>query len=299
MTENGNDQPIFVDPVENVVAVQGNVTKIIAASGAVSSVSNVSGQVYAAVVNGVTDSAPVPSETYNNEPYYPFNLDNLDISAAPGGTLPPPAVPSAPTNLKAILVGLTQISLVWTPSTGASSYIVDRSSGGTPWSAIATNVATASYSDSGLSYSTTYAYRVLAVSSAGQSAPSSVVSTQTGARPDVLAMQPLTVSATRRTLFSGPVAIFTDANATTIASRFIATINWGDGAVTSAGVIGSHGYFVVTGAHIYRAIGRFVVDVTVSMFVPDAASAHAAGVAIVVAPARRKARIVRRGAKPK
>ncbi|MGO9466596.1 MAG: hypothetical protein ACLQVF_20840 [Isosphaeraceae bacterium] len=440
MTENGNDQPIFIDPVENVVVIEGNATEIIAANSTVSAASNLSGQVYAGIVNGVTDSAPIPAQTYNNEPYYPFNLDNLDIAAAPSGTQgiqgiavgqddvdlvgpgtgsaepdgiqdlhlvltglnpaetiaslkvigtapgedwqypttgstaqmviersagsttaslflaplashlddtftielsysqggtitipapgvlynpllpvfpggstftasppgppppPAPAPPSAPVSLKALLVSATQIKLAWAPSTGASSYIVDRSIGGTAWSAIATNVTTPSYADSGLGYSTTYMYRVMAVSNAGQSVPSSVVSTQTGARPDALALQPMTVSATRNTLFSVPVAIFTDANSTTIASRFVATINWGDGTVTTAGVVGGNGYFVVTGAHTYRTIGTFVVDVSVSMSVPDAASASAAGAAHVVAPARAKARvqprIIRRAAKP-
>jgi len=442
MTENGNDQPIFVDPIEDVVVVQGNATEIISTGGAFSPVSNLSGQVYAAVVNGVTDSAPIPSQTYNYEPYYPFNLDNLDIGAAPAGTQgvqglaigqdnhdlvgpgtgsaqpdgiqdlhlvltgldpsqtiasvqvigtaagenwlypasgsslqlvleqsasssttaslflaplvshlddtfmikvsyangstitipvpgvldnsllplypggstsapappnppppPPPAVPGAPTNLKAILVGAAQINLVWTPSTAASSYIVDRSVGGSPWRAIATNVAGPAYTDAGLSYSTTYAYRVLAVSSAGQSAPSSVVSTATGARPDVLAMQPMTISATRTSLFSGPVAIFTDTNATTKAGRFIATINWGDGAVTAAGVIGGNGYFVVTGAHAYSAVGRYALKVTVSAFHPNFLTVSATGVANVVAPAKAKgrprSRIVRRAPRPR
>lgn len=442
MTEHGPDSPIFIDPIENVVNVQGNATEMIAANGAISAVSNLSGQVYAGVVNGVTNAAPIPAETYNNEPYYPFNLDNLDIAAAPSGTdgmqaiaigqdnydllgpgtgaaqpdgiqdlhlvltglnpgetitslqvigtapgedwlypatqssaqlviersagstaaslflapsvshlddtftikvslgqgstitvsvpgvdynsllqlypggsttlpnppppppPPPPALPSPPTNLKAILVGLTQIDLAWTRSAGASSYIVDSSRGGGPWSAIATNVTTPYYADLGLSYSTSYAFRVVAVSSAGQSAPSSVVSIQTGARPDVLAMQPVTISATRKTLYSGPVAIFSDANPATIASRFIATVTWGDGAVTTGGVIGADGYFVVTGIHAYRFVGTYTVQVTVSMSVPDAASATATSVATIISPAlarekaRLRARIARRAARP-
>ncbi len=140
---------------------------------------------------------------------------------------------------------------------------------------------------------------MLAVSSAGQSAPSAVVSARTGVHPDVLTMQPMTVTATRRTPFSGPVAIFTDANPTTTASQFIATIKWGDGAVTTAGIIGKSGYFVVTGTHTYRAIGTYVVDVSLSMFVPATTSAWAADVAHVVAPAPAKVRINRRAARPK
>jgi hypothetical protein len=303
MTENGNDQPIFIDPIENVVAVHRNVTEIIAVGGAISPVSNLSGQVYAGVVNGVTDSAPIPSQTFNYEPYYPFNLHNLDIGAAPGGTGGIQGIPPPPTNLKANLVGLTRINLAWTPPSGASSYIVDRSVGGNPWSAIATNVTSASYSDSGLDYSTTYAYQVLAVSSAGQSVPSSVVSTETGARPDLLTMQAMTVSATRKSLFSGPVAIFTDANITATAGQFLAAINWGDGAITTASVIGGRGYFVVSGAHTYPAKGTYAMRVTVSMVAPSAPTASTSGVANVVAPPRAKAhprlRVARRVPRPR
>jgi hypothetical protein len=194
---------------------------------------------------------------------------------------------------------LTSINLVWTRSLEASSYIVDRSVGGTAWVAIATNVRNPSYFDSSLRYSTSYAYRVLAVSSAGQSAPSSVVRIQTDAHPDVLVMQPITISAIRKTAFSGPVAIFTDANFTTLPSQLTATINWGDRMVTTGGVIGGNGYFVVTGVHTYRTIGAFVVNVSVSMSVPDSASASGAYIARVVAPARTKARIIRHHPKPK
>ena len=291
MTENGNDQPIFIDPVENVVTVQGNATEHDRRQrGRSARRAMISGQVYAAIVNGVTDSAPIPSQTYNNEPYYPFNLDNLDISGGSAGTSPPPVIPAAPTNLKASTVNLTQVNLVWATSSGASSYIVERSVGGTTWSTIATNVVNSSYANQGLSYSTTYLYRVLAVSSAGQSSPSSVVSVRTGAHPDVLAMQPMTISATRKTLYSGPVAIFTDANLTATAGSFTATIRWGDGAVTAGSVIGNNGYFVVTGAHTYRTIGSFAVSVTVSMVAPGTATASTSSVADVVAPPRVRAR---------
>ena len=82
--------------------------------------------------------------------------------------------------------------------------------------------------DSGLHYLTTYYYRVVAVSSAGSSPASSIVSALTGAQPDVLAARSLVMTLTRRASFSGPVATFTDANAATTAASFIATINWGE-----------------------------------------------------------------------
>ena len=92
LTVNGNDTPIFVDPTENMVTVQSNSVETIGANGSVTPDSGLSGQVYAAIVNGVTVAPTLSPETYNNEPYYPFNLDNLDISR-----LPPPSPTPTPT----------------------------------------------------------------------------------------------------------------------------------------------------------------------------------------------------------
>jgi hypothetical protein len=422
LTVNGSDQPIFLDPEEDVVDVQGNVTEMIAANGTVSFPSGPSGQVYAAIVNGVVEAAPLPEQSYNYEPYYPFNLDNLNIGAAAGGTHgigaivvgqdntgladitagltqpagkeaihlvltgldpaaaiaslevigtapgedwlypaagfgpqlmlqraadsasanvflapvashlddtftiklsyaqggtitipvpgilcnsllpvfpggsisapppPDPPPPAAPLNLRATSGGLTQIDLAWSPSSGASSYVVERSVDDTTWTSIATNVTTPAYVDSGLAYATTYFYRVVAVSSAGQSAPSAAVGVQTGALPYVLAIEPTTVSAFRNRAFKGAVAILTDTNPATLAARFNATIAWGDRVVTTGDVIGANGYFVVTGIHTYRAAKAYTIHVTVSERAPAPASATTASVASVVIPGRQKGR---------
>ena len=58
LTVNGNDSPIFVDPTENVVTVYSNSVETIGTNGSVTADSGLSGQVYAAIVNGVT-VAPV------------------------------------------------------------------------------------------------------------------------------------------------------------------------------------------------------------------------------------------------
>src|SRR5208337_4725856 len=65
---------------------------------------------------------------------------------------------------------------------------------------------------------------------------------------------------------SGPVASFTDSNATDTASQLSATITWGDGS-TSAGVVtGSAGAFSVAAAagHAYAAEGTFATSVIVT-----------------------------------
>ena len=59
MTENGNDTPIFVDPIENEVTIQSNSVETIGAGGSVTADSGLSGQwVYAGIVNGVTVGRP-------------------------------------------------------------------------------------------------------------------------------------------------------------------------------------------------------------------------------------------------
>ena len=65
--------------------------------------------------------------------------------------------------------------------------------------------------------------------------------------------------------FSGPVAGFTDANATTSSTAdFTATIDWGDGSPPSAGTVsGSNGSYSVSGSHAYTGTGFFTVKVQI------------------------------------
>jgi hypothetical protein len=303
ITVNGSDNSIFVDPIENVVTVQGNSVENIATNGTVTLQIGPSGQVYAGTVNGVTESPQNVSETYNNQPYFPFNLDNLNIAGAstppppppppplpppspPTQPPPPPTPPQAPSNLRTALGSLTLLNLSWSASAGASNYIVDRSLDGSSWSPLTTTDTTTTYSDFNLNYSTTYYYRVLAVSSAGVSPASSSVSAETLAQPDVLSAQSVILSLTRGSSFIGTVATFTDANATTGAGQLLATINWGDGQVTVGTVAGNDGNFTVDGSHTYLKVGSFAIQVSVSIFVPDMASASSTSTADVHAPSK-------------
>src|SRR5438309_110804 len=92
-----------------------------------------------------------------------------------------PAPPAAPTGLSAGALDATDVSLSWTASGGATSYKVQRSAdGSTGWSQVGTSTTTA-FTDSGLSASTTYFYRVLATNGTSDSAPSNVASATTSA----------------------------------------------------------------------------------------------------------------------
>jgi poly(3-hydroxybutyrate) depolymerase len=99
---------------------------------------------------------------------------------APGGTF------GAPTNVVAADSSASRVALYWTPVGGASGYNVYRSScSGCAFTKVNTaQVKSPSYSDSGLSASTTYSYYVTAVNSSSvESGASATVSKATAATP--------------------------------------------------------------------------------------------------------------------
>ncbi len=95
MTLFGNDSPVFVDPTELDVTLSDNVDKLIAANGKPTTQTGPSGQVYAATVNGYAMAPRVATQTYNGLPYWPLNLDNLNIgvSSSPSPTPTPTPTP--------------------------------------------------------------------------------------------------------------------------------------------------------------------------------------------------------------
>src|SRR5262249_54309225 len=91
------------------------------------------------------------------------------------------AVPSAPSNLTATAKSSTQIDLSWGASSdaaGVTGYRVERCQGDScsTFTQIAAPTTT-SYSDTGLTPTTSYSYRVRAIDSAGQFGPYSTIST--------------------------------------------------------------------------------------------------------------------------
>jgi hypothetical protein len=117
---------------------------------------------------------------------------NFSVSAAAGssGGGSCTSVPSAPSGLSGTAASSSVINLSWNADTAPADcsiagYNVYRSttSGFTPSSSnqIAHNVTATSYSDTGLSASTTYYYRIEAVDAAGNSAPSAQAAAKTQA----------------------------------------------------------------------------------------------------------------------
>src|SRR5207237_236380 len=86
-----------------------------------------------------------------------------------------PTPPPTPTGLAAT-AGNAQVALTWSSSSGATSYILKRSTvNGGPYTNIAT-VSNTSYTNTGLTNGTTYYYVVAASNSAGQSGNSAQAS---------------------------------------------------------------------------------------------------------------------------
>ena len=86
-----------------------------------------------------------------------------------------PAVPAVPQNLASTGKTTSSVSLSWTPASGADGYEILRNGN------LVTTTTSTTYTDSGLSAGTTYAYTVRAFNAAGSSAQSNSVSVTTDA----------------------------------------------------------------------------------------------------------------------
>jgi fibronectin type 3 domain-containing protein len=94
----------------------------------------------------------------------------------------PGTAPATPTNLEGSALSHTQINLAWNSSTGASNYRLQRRTGDGEFSDIAL-VAATSFSDTGLTASTAYEYRVIAENEYGASNPSEIIFVTTPPAP--------------------------------------------------------------------------------------------------------------------
>jgi hypothetical protein len=133
--------------------------------------------------SGVLNVTAPPNSNVCPPGYYMLFV--LDAAGAPsvakmiriGGTAPAGTTPSIPGNLNAIASSSTQINLIWTDtSNNESEFKIERSTnGGSTFSLagrVGANVQT--FSDTGLTPSTTYHYRVRSTNAFGDSNPSGV-----------------------------------------------------------------------------------------------------------------------------
>lgn len=115
-----------------------------------------------------------------------IDYDHADWAGA--RLLSQPAAPATPTGLAAAALSGSQIKLTWTNSTiDQTAIAIDRSTDGTTFVNIASNVSptAASYTDTSLSASTKYYYRIRAVNAVGASPNTAVVNATTLAAASV------------------------------------------------------------------------------------------------------------------
>ncbi len=155
----------------------------------------------------------------DNVPDIPADLDGIPVRRMVTGTIyalpKPPAtskIPAAPSNLAATAAGTTQINLTWKDNaTNETGFKIERGTG-VSYTQIATVGANiTSYSNTGLSASTPYSYRVRAYNKSGNSAYSNIASATTAAPT------------------SNPPAIPTALAATAVSSTQI-NLDWADNA---------------------------------------------------------------------
>lgn len=132
------------------------------------------------------DSALAPLTSYSYRVVATSRNGDSAPSAIVTATTAAPSSPAVPTGVGAVAVSSSQIDVTWQDVAGESGYKVQRSNDGvTGWAQVgATSQDALSFSDTNLSASTTYWYRVVAYNAGGDSAPSAVVSATTQAVAD-------------------------------------------------------------------------------------------------------------------
>ncbi len=131
----------------------------------------------------------------------PQNIYGGDAFAVSGsGTI---TAPQPPTNLSASSISSSQINLSWSaPSNNGGSaiigYKIERSLDGSTWNTVVANSGSTgtTYSDTGLTASTAYTYRVSAINSVGTSSPSNTASATTSGTTITVPQPPTGLTAT-------------------------------------------------------------------------------------------------------
>ena len=130
---------------------------------------------------GTTTSTTYQDTGLGSATLYYYRICATNSSGSSGFTTPASATtqtapPAAPTSLIATATSTTAISLNWTDnSNNETGFFVERSTDDSTWTQIASvNANVTTYSDSGLSSSTTYYYRVRANNAGGNSAYTNV-----------------------------------------------------------------------------------------------------------------------------
>ncbi len=194
------------------------------------------------------------------------NLANGNVEADAVRIVPVTAQagPPAPTGVTATL-GPIQARLSWVASSGADTYSIERSADGlTGWSEIAVASAT-TYTDALQANASGFYYRLRASKAGVYSAYSEVARAYPNAAT-IDSARGQSLSGEEGQSITGMIAGFEDSDLALLPSDFTATIDWGDGSVTT-GVISPDsqsqtGGFGVSGTHSFGHAATYPITVT-------------------------------------
>jgi len=164
--------------------------------------------------NSYSDSGLAQNTTY----YYVVEASNTSGTSAPTtqGSTRTLSIPLAPANLTATSASSGEVDLSWAASaTSGVTYTVVRNG-----TAVAIGLAGTTYSDTGLTASTTYSYTVEAVNGAGTS-PASNTAVATTSAPSTATVPAITTAPTNQTVTIGRTATFS-----VVASGSALTYQW-------------------------------------------------------------------------
>ncbi|MEW6026546.1 MAG: fibronectin type III domain-containing protein [Planctomycetota bacterium] len=126
----------------------------------------------------IYQNSGLTQNTYYYYRVYAYNGSGNSTTYASGFAQTPDTIPSAPSGLAASTISSSQINLTWTDnSNNESGFKIERSPNGVDtWTEVYTTTSnTVSYPNTGLTYNTTYYYRIRSYNTAGNSNYTTIV----------------------------------------------------------------------------------------------------------------------------